>query len=65
MKLQGTSTPEASASGYNLVNNTSLDLANAIVINPTANSYANTNRLESYFGQVNYDYEALIMCQVP
>jgi TonB-linked SusC/RagA family outer membrane protein len=47
----------ASASGYNLVDNYSLELANAIVINPTSNSYANTNRLESYFGQVNYDYE--------
>ncbi|RZK45774.1 MAG: SusC/RagA family TonB-linked outer membrane protein, partial [Pedobacter sp.] len=47
----------ASASGYNLVDNKTLELANAIVINPTANSYANTNRLESYFGQLNYDYE--------
>ncbi|RZK45870.1 MAG: SusC/RagA family TonB-linked outer membrane protein, partial [Pedobacter sp.] len=47
----------ASASGYNLVDNKTLELSNAIVINPTANSYANTNRLESYFGQLNYDYE--------
>lgn len=47
----------ASASGYNLVDNQTLELSNAIVVNPTANSYANTNRLESYFGQVNYDYE--------
>lgn len=47
----------ATASGYNLIDNNSLELANAIVINPTANSYANTNRLESYFGQANYDYD--------
>lgn len=46
----------SSASGYNLVDNYSLELANAIVINPTANSYSNTNRLESYFAQLNYDY---------
>jgi TonB-linked SusC/RagA family outer membrane protein len=46
----------SSASGYNLVDNYGLELANAIVINPTATSSANTNRLESYFGQVNYDY---------
>lgn len=44
------------ASGYNLVDNYSLELANAIVINPTSYSYTNTNRLESYFSQVNYDY---------
>jgi TonB-linked SusC/RagA family outer membrane protein len=48
----------ATASGFNLVDNYSLELANAIVIQPTSNSYANTNRLESYFGQVNYDYES-------
>ncbi|RYY01017.1 MAG: SusC/RagA family TonB-linked outer membrane protein [Gammaproteobacteria bacterium] len=48
----------ASASGYNLVDNQTLELSNAIVINPTSTSYANTNRLESYFGQVNYDYES-------
>lgn len=47
----------ANASGYNLVDNSTLELSNAIVKNPTASSYANTNRLESYFGQVNYDYE--------
>jgi len=46
----------SSASGYNLVDNYSLELANAIVKNPTSNSYTNTNRLESYFGQFNYDY---------
>ncbi len=46
----------ASASGYNLVSNYSLELANAIVKNPTANSFTNENKLESYFGQVNYDY---------
>ncbi|MBD0349638.1 MAG: SusC/RagA family TonB-linked outer membrane protein [Flavisolibacter sp.] len=44
------------ASGYNLVENNSLELNNAVVFNPSG-SYANTNKLESYFGQVNYDYE--------
>lgn len=48
----------SSASGYNLVDNYSLELANAIVIQPTANSYANTNKLESYFAQLNYDYNS-------
>jgi TonB-linked SusC/RagA family outer membrane protein len=47
----------SSASGYSLVDNYGLELANAIVINPTATSYKTTNRLESYFGQVNYDYD--------
>lgn len=47
----------ASASGYNLVDNNSLELANAIVINPTSTSYSNTLRLESYFAQANYNYE--------
>lgn len=46
----------SSASGYNLVDNYSLELANAIVKNPTSTSYTRTNKLESYFGQVNYDY---------
>ena len=46
----------SSASGYNLIDNNSLELANAIVINPTATSYENTNKLESYFTQLNYDY---------
>lgn len=46
----------SSASGYNLVDNYSLELANAIVKNPTSNSYTNTDNLESYFGQVNYNY---------
>ena len=45
------------ASGYNLVDNYSLELANAIVLNPTSNSYTNTNKLESYFAQVNYDFD--------
>jgi TonB-linked SusC/RagA family outer membrane protein len=44
------------ASGYNLVDNYSLELANAIVKNPTSTSYVETNNLESYFGQVNYDF---------
>ena len=43
------------ASGYNLVENTSLELNNAIIFNPSS-SYALTNRIESYFGQLNYDY---------
>ena len=48
---------QETASGYNLVDNYGLDLANAIVISPTANSYSNTNRLESYFAQANYNYD--------
>jgi len=48
----------ATASGYNLVDNYSLELANAIVKNPTASSVKNENRLESYFGQINYDYSS-------
>ncbi|MBS1639450.1 MAG: SusC/RagA family TonB-linked outer membrane protein [Bacteroidetes bacterium] len=47
----------SSASGYNLVDNYSLELANAIVINPTATSYTNTNKIESYFAQTNYNYQ--------
>jgi TonB-linked SusC/RagA family outer membrane protein len=47
----------SSASGYNLVETDNLELSNAVVINPTSNSYANTNRLESYFAQVNYDFD--------
>ena len=45
------------ASGYNLVENNSLELNNAIVFNPSS-SYANTNKLESYFSQLNYDYKS-------
>ena len=45
----------ATASGYNLVQNNSLELNNAIVFNPSS-SYTNTNALESYFAQVNYDF---------
>ena len=44
------------ASGYNLVQNNSLELNNAVVFNPSG-SYTNTNKLESYFAQLNYDYE--------
>lgn len=47
----------AAASGYNLVETNSLELSNAIVKNPTASSYTDVNKLESYFGQLNYDYE--------
>lgn len=43
-------------SGYNLVTNSSLELNNAAVFNPSE-SYANTFKLESYFGQVNYDFD--------
>ncbi len=49
---------QSNASGYNLVDNNSLELNNAIVFNP-ASSYVNTNKLESYFGQANYDYESI------
>jgi len=47
----------SSASGYNLVSNYDLSLANAIVKNPTQTSYKNTNNLESYFSQLNYDFD--------
>jgi TonB-linked SusC/RagA family outer membrane protein len=46
----------SSASGNNLVENNSLELNNAVIFDPSS-SYANTNRLESYFGQLNYDYD--------
>lgn len=49
----------SSASGQNLVSNYSLSLANAIVKNPTQSSYTNTNNLESYFSQLNYDYNGI------
>lgn len=49
----------SSASGQNLVSNYDLSLANAIVKNPTQNSYKNTNTLESYFSQVSYDYDGI------
>ena len=45
----------ANASGNNLVENGSLELNNAVIFNPSS-SYANTNKIESYFSQVNYDY---------
>lgn len=48
----------SSASGSNLVSNNSLELSNAIIIDPTSSSYANTNKLESYFAQLNYDYNS-------
>lgn len=47
----------SSASGQNLVSNYDVSLANAIIKNPTQNSYKNTNNLESYFAQVSYDYD--------
>lgn len=49
----------SSASGQNLVSNYDLSLANAIVKNPTQSSYTNTNTLESYFAQANYDYDGI------
>ncbi len=47
---------QRTASGFNLVDNNSLELSNAIVIDPTANSYTDRNKLESYFAQLNYDF---------
>lgn len=46
----------ASASGSNLIDNYGLDLNNAVIKDPTSSSYTDINRLESYFGQVNYDF---------
>lgn len=46
------------AGGYNLVDNYGLELNNAIVKVPgSVGSYSNTNSLESFFGQLNYDFE--------
>ncbi|ALI99423.1 SusC/RagA family TonB-linked outer membrane protein [Rufibacter tibetensis] len=45
-----------SASGYRLVDPNILELSNAVVKNPTQNSYTTRYTLESYFGQVNYDF---------
>jgi TonB-linked SusC/RagA family outer membrane protein len=47
----------ANASGYNLIEADNLELNNAVVSNPVS-SYANTNKLESYFTQLNYDYKS-------
>lgn len=47
----------ASASGSNLVDNYGLELNNAVVKDPTSSSYTDINRLESYFGQLNYDFK--------
>lgn len=44
------------ASRYNLVDNNSEDLNNGVVSNPS-NSYSEAYKLESYFAQVNYDYQ--------
>lgn len=49
----------AISSGTNLVDNYSLELANAIIKNPTATSYSEENKLESYFAQFNYDYDGI------
>ena len=43
-------------SKYNLVENNSEDFNNAVVTNPSA-SFTNDYKLESYFGQINYDYK--------
>ncbi|NCI47598.1 SusC/RagA family TonB-linked outer membrane protein [Sediminibacterium soli] len=49
----------ASAGGQNLVDNYGMELDNAIVkIQGAVSSSQNTNKLESYFGQVNYDYQS-------
>ncbi|MEP6846784.1 MAG: SusC/RagA family TonB-linked outer membrane protein, partial [Panacibacter sp.] len=48
----------STASGNNLVQNNSLELNNAVIFNPSS-SYVNTNRLESYFAQLNYDYNGV------
>ncbi|MFC6996103.1 SusC/RagA family TonB-linked outer membrane protein [Rufibacter roseus] len=45
------------ASGYRLVDPNILELSNTIVKNPTQNSYTIRNTLESYFGQLNYDFD--------
>ncbi len=46
-----------SAGGQNLVDNNGLELDNSIVkIQGAVGSSSNTNKLESYFGQLNYDY---------
>ncbi|GGK61075.1 SusC/RagA family TonB-linked outer membrane protein [Rufibacter glacialis] len=45
-----------SASGYRLVDPNILELSNAVVKNPTQNSYTTRYTLESYFGQLNYDF---------
>lgn len=48
----------AGAGGNYLVDNNSLELNNAVVKDPgSIYSYTNTNKLESYFGQVNYNFE--------
>jgi TonB-linked SusC/RagA family outer membrane protein len=44
------------ASRFNLVQNDSEDLNNGVVSNPST-SYSETYKLDSYFGQVNYDYK--------
>lgn len=43
-------------SGYNLITNEGLDFNNVVVSNPIK-SWTNNYALESYFGQVNYDYK--------
>lgn len=45
------------ASGYNLVDPDLLDLSNAAVSNPS-DSYSEEYALESFFGQVNYDFSS-------
>ncbi len=43
-------------SGYNLVSNDILDFSNVVVSNPIK-SWTEDYSLESYFGQINYDYK--------
>lgn len=47
----------ADASRYNLVSNTSEELNNGVVSTPST-SYTNNFKLESYFAQLNYNYDA-------
>ena len=49
----------SNAGGYNLVDNYGLELENAIVIIPSSvSSSSSTRRMESYFSQLNYDYNS-------
>lgn len=43
-------------SGYNLISNDVLEFNNVVVSNPVS-SFTNEYALESYFGQINYDYQ--------
>lgn len=47
----------STVSGYNLVDPNSTEIGNAVVFNPSS-GYNNKYTLESYFAQVNYDYNS-------